>query len=75
MGKIKDVVVTIPILGYLLRLGSSIVHLPRHTAGTRHSLHEHHTKIQSLEAGLQRSNLRVIELTERLDKLKLSNKK
>lgn len=69
MIRLKEIITSIPIIGYLIRLGSNVLRLPHHLSSLRHSNEKSQKKIKALEDGLYKNNQTVLELIERIEKI------
>jgi hypothetical protein len=70
MKNIKRIIVKIPVLGYLMKLLSAIVLLPRHLTRHNNILKKHTEKISQLEITLLRANTQIIRNKDMIEKLK-----
>ena len=70
MKNIKRYIAKIPVLGYLLKLLSALVLLPRHLTRQYNQLEKHSKKIDELESTVYRANVELIKQKEMLQKLK-----
>ncbi|MCX6727371.1 MAG: class I SAM-dependent methyltransferase [Candidatus Saccharibacteria bacterium] len=64
MSTIKKALVRIPVLGYLLRLGLSIVQLPRYITQLKDTAQKNTLEIENLKQKTTRANTKIIELIE-----------
>lgn len=64
MSTFKKVIVKIPVIGYLLRLGATFVQLPRYVARFQDTFHRNIIEIENLKHKTTRSNAKIIELIE-----------
>lgn len=74
MTRLKEVITSIPIIGYLIRLGSNILRLPHHLSSLRHSNEKSQQKIKALEDGLYKNNQTVLELIARIEQIEQRKK-
>lgn len=69
MNKVRKNISKIPIIGYLLRIVSGVILLPRHLHNFYNTLHRHQSEIGALNDSLFRANLEIIEGRELNDLL------
>ncbi len=70
MKNVKRIIVKIPVLGYLVRLLSAIVLLPRLLTRHNNTLKKHTEKINQLENTLLRANTQIIRNKDMIEKLR-----
>lgn len=74
MNKTRKILVKIPLIGYLFRIISGIIFLPRHISNIHNTINHQKMIIEDLQKMSYRANTEIIEQGEAFDRLKKSLK-
>jgi hypothetical protein len=74
MNKTRKILVKIPLIGYLFRIISAILFLPRHISNIHNTINHQKSIIEDLQKMSYRANIEIIEQGEKIEQLKKSLK-